>query len=113
MWRCVCVCPHHPPTPGQITVKNPSTECGRVATSLAAGPLPSGWTLRTCVPIVVAISMGADCATSLATDTTWRLTVLADKSTVLQGTAVAGASTTYCGPVDQVLQFALADTRGE
>jgi hypothetical protein len=97
----------------QVTVTNPSQECGWLATTLTTSPLPDGWMLRTCVPIIVSITLGNTCGASRESETSWRLLRSSDGGQVMQGTGIAGASTTYCGGISDELQFIITDTMGE
>ncbi len=72
--------------PPQIQVTNPSTACGKATTTLTAdtapNPLPPGWVLRTCVPIVVDVVTGASCSTYDAGLTSWTLVSLKTRATI-------------------------------
>jgi hypothetical protein len=93
-------------------VTNPSTECGRATTVISAGALPSGWALRTCAVINVALTPSSSCDPSSLVETSWVVARVSDRTEILGGVGT-NATTTYCGPVNDVLEFNISDALGE
>ncbi len=78
---------------------------------LTPSALPTGWTLRTCVPISVTLTPSVACGPSLLAETTWLVARVSDGQEVLAGVGTS-SSVTYCGPVDEILEFNITDTLG-
>ncbi len=106
--------PLFPPPTLQVTLTNPTLDCGVVPTSLAVGltSLPTGWSLRTCVPISVTVTTGVSCSATQAAETTWSVMRPSDQTVLLTGTGVGTSLLQYCGAVDEQLQFVIKDTQG-
>ena len=98
----------------QVTIANPTLDCGRVPISLsvnAASSLPAGWVLRTCVPLVVTV-VGGPCTVTQVAETSWKLVRPSDQRILLTGAGAGTSTLEYCGPVDEQLQFVVMDTGG-
>jgi hypothetical protein len=102
-------------SPVQVKISNPSVQCGLASTTLttSTAALPGGWTLRTCVPIVVFVAAGSSCSTSDAVKTTWKLNKATDPTAKVASGVGAGTTTVqYCGGVSEQLQFTIVDSDG-